>query len=54
MHEHKVRLRRACRVVGISNLVYRYVPDANRNETLILALQESAERYPAYGFSKLF
>lgn len=53
MHAHKVSLRRACRIVGISDSVYRYKPDSNRNETLIAALQESAERYPAYGFSKL-
>lgn len=53
MHAHKVSLRRACRIVGISDSVYRYKPDGDRNEPLIAALQESAERYPAYGFSKL-
>jgi putative transposase len=48
-----VSLRRACRVVGISDSVYRYAPNANGNEALISALQATSERYPAYGFSKL-
>lgn len=50
---HAVSLRRACRVVGISDSVYRYKPDSQRHDTLITALQGAVERYPAYGFSKL-
>ena len=46
--------RRACRVVGISDSVYRYRPDPNRDNAVIAKLQEATERYPAYGFSKLF
>jgi putative transposase len=46
--------RRACRVVGISDSVYRYQPDAHRDDEVITRLQEAVERYPAYGFSKLF
>ena len=46
--------RRACRVVGISDSVYRYQPDAHRDDEVIMTLQEAVERYPAYGFSKLF
>jgi len=52
--EHDVSLRRACRVVGISDSVYRYQPDPHRDDRVIDALQEAVERYPAYGFSKLF
>ncbi|WP_154219917.1 IS3 family transposase, partial [Legionella pneumophila] len=48
-----VSLRRACKVVGISDSVYRYKPDSQSDEGVIVALQESSERYPAYGFSKL-
>lgn len=50
---HEVSLRRACRVVGISDSVYRYKRNSQRNEELIHTLQKLAERYPAYGFSKL-
>ena len=50
----KVSLRRACRVVGISDALYRYQPDRARDEPVIAALQAAVERYPAYGFSKLF
>ena len=46
--------RRACRVVGISDSVYRYQADAHRDDEVIMTLQEAVERYPAYGFSKLF
>ncbi|WP_371826049.1 IS3 family transposase [Photobacterium sp. GJ3] len=52
--EHGVSLRMACRAVGISDSVYRYQPDTNRNDHVILKLQEAVEQYPAYGFSKLF
>ncbi|PIB12867.1 hypothetical protein B853_21136 [Vibrio rotiferianus CAIM 577 = LMG 21460] len=44
----------ACRAVGISDSVYRYRPDPHRDDEVIAKLQETAERYPAYGFGKLF
>lgn len=44
----------ACRAVGISDSTYRYKPDPHRDDDVITKLQEAAERYPAYGFSKLF
>ncbi|MCP0913331.1 MULTISPECIES: IS3 family transposase [Legionella] len=53
VNTHAVSLRRACRVVGISDSVYRYKPDKQRDDNVILALQVTSERYPAYGFSKL-
>ena len=46
--------RLACRAVGISRSVYRYQPDKQRDDPVIAALQVVVERYPAYGFSKLF
>ena len=46
--------RRACRVVGISDSVYRYQPDLNKDDVVIAKVQEAVDRYPAYGFSKLF
>lgn len=51
---HGASLRLACRVVGISDSVFRYKPDNRRNDKVIAKLQEAVERYPAYGFSKLF
>lgn len=51
---HGASLRRACRVVGISDSTYRYEPNTNRNDKVVAKLQEAVERYPAYGFSKLF
>lgn len=53
-HEHEVSLRRACRIVGISCSVYRYRPDAFRDDEVIAALQLVVERYPAHGFGKLY
>ena len=53
---HAVSLRRACRacrVLGLSDSVYRYRPDVHRDDALIATLQAVSERYPAYGFSKL-
>ena len=46
--------RQACRTLSLSRTVYFYQPDAHRDEPVILALTEAAERYPRYGFKKLF
>ena len=50
---HYVSQRRACRVVGISDSVYKYQPDTKKDEPVIEALQKAVERYPANGFSKI-
>ncbi|MGP3590244.1 IS3 family transposase [Vagococcus sp. WN89Y] len=47
-------VRQACRVLSLSRTVYHYRPDLQRDEPVIRALQQAAERYPRYGFSKLF
>ena len=46
--------RSACEVVGISRSVYHYQPNERRDEAVIEAIQSVVERYPAYGFSKVF
>lgn len=51
---HSASQRLACRVVGISRSAYRYQPESGRDDEVIAALQKAVERYPAYGFSKLF
>lgn len=47
-------IRQACRSLNLSRTVYRYRPDTTRDEPVIVALQAVAERYPRYGFAKLF
>ncbi len=47
-------IRQACRTLSLSRTVYFYQPDALRDEPVIHALTELAERYPRYGFKKLF
>ncbi|EIX9370734.1 IS3 family transposase [Klebsiella pneumoniae] len=47
-------LRQACRILSLSRTVFRYQPDTQRDEPVIMALTVAAERYPRYGFKKLF
>lgn len=51
--QHEISLRRACHIIGISDSVYRYQPNTQRDDVVIVALQNASEQYPAYGFSKL-
>lgn len=47
-------LRQVCRTLSLNRTVYFYQPDTRRDELMIHALTELAERYPRYGFKKLF
>ncbi|BFT83934.1 hypothetical protein GVv1_47260 (plasmid) [Enterobacter pseudoroggenkampii] len=47
-------IRQACRTLSLSRTVYFYQPDTRRDEPVIQVLTELAERYPRYGFKKLF
>lgn len=49
-----VSTRLACQTVGISRTVYNYKPDTTRDEPVISELTELAEKYPRYGFGKMF
>ncbi|EIW9269114.1 IS3 family transposase [Klebsiella pneumoniae] len=49
-----MNLRQACRTLSLSRTVYFYQPDTRRDEPVIHALTELAERYPRDGFKKLF
>ena len=51
--EHDSSLRRACRLVGISDSSYRYQPIVGKDDAVIAGIQAAVERYPAYGFGKL-
>jgi putative transposase len=46
--------RSACEVAGISRSVYHYRPNERKDNVVIEAIQSVVERYPAYGFSKVF
>lgn len=46
--------RTACRALSLSRSVYIYRPNTNKDQPVIGQLQELAEKYPRYGFSKLF
>ena len=47
-------IRQACRTLNLSRTVYHYSLDTTRDEPVITALCEVVERYPRYGFSKIF
>jgi putative transposase len=40
--------------LSLSRTIFRYQPDTQRDEPVIMALTVAAERYPRYGFKKLF
>ncbi|WP_265389981.1 IS3 family transposase [Klebsiella pneumoniae] len=52
--QFSMSIRQACRILSLSRTVYFYQPDTRRDEPVIQALSELAERYPRYGFKKLF
>ena len=52
--EYGASHRVACKAVGISRTAYAYKPNRQKDDVVIAALQAAVERYPAYGFGKLF
>ena len=52
--EHGLSIRKACTAISISRSVYHYQPDISKDDAVISAIQEIPERYPAYGFNKVF
>jgi len=53
-NEHQLSERRSCKALNIARSAYQYRPDPHRDDAVIEALQSMAERYPKYGFRKLF
>ncbi|MFT5702551.1 MAG: putative transposase [Desulforhopalus sp.] len=47
-------VRGNCRLLGLSRSVYQYQPDLNRDYEVIVTLSELVEKYPRYGFPKLY
>ncbi len=55
MHqEHWLSIRRACNAAGLSRSVYRYRAKPRDNGPVVERFVSLAERYPRYGFGKLF
>jgi putative transposase len=52
--QHQLSERRSCQALALSRSVYQYRRDESRDDEVIGALQAMAERYPRYGFRKLF
>jgi len=52
--EHNLSICRSCNAVRLSRSVYHYQPDLSRDDPVIEALLAAVERYPRYGFRKLF
>jgi len=46
--------RAACRNLDLSRSVYNYQPQPHKDDDVIEALQDLAERRPAYGFGLMF
>jgi len=51
---HGLSIRRSCQALNFSRSVYHYQPNVDRDEPVIQALLALVERYPRYGFRKLF
>ena len=52
--EHHLSIRAACRALTVSRSVYGYQPDTDKDQPVIKVLLELVDRYPRYGFGKLF
>lgn len=52
--QHQLSQRAACRALSLSRSVYVYRLDTTKDQPVIALLEELAEKYPRYGFSKLF
>lgn len=53
-HSFELSVRASCRLLGLSRTVYAYQSNRQRDDAVIIAVSELVERYPRYGFPKLF
>ena len=56
MHEHRLPVQQACRVVRLSRTAYYQppLPASRRDAAVIAALTDAVARYPRWGFWKLY
>lgn len=52
--QHGLSLRRACHAFGLSRSVYDYLPKCSDDGLVIETIVSLAEKFPRYGFGKLF
>jgi putative transposase len=52
--EHGLSIRKACSALNLSRSVYAYQPKPRDDGPIIEALTSLADRYPRYGFAKMF
>lgn len=52
--DHNLSIRTACKALSISRSVFHYQPDTRKDQPVIEALLALVDRYPRYGFGKLF
>lgn len=53
-NKHHLSIRSACDILHLSRTVYHYKPNLQKDDAVINTLLELAEKYPRYGFDKLF
>ena len=54
INTHQASLHRVCKLMNFSRSVYHYQPLLNDDELIKETLNELVEKYPRYGFKKLF
>ncbi|KTD45181.1 ISxcC1 transposase [Legionella quinlivanii] len=54
VNEYGLSLRQICAALSLSRTGYYYQPAVNKDEAVIKELMEVTERYPRYGFRKVF
>jgi putative transposase len=52
--EYELSIRLDCSAIRVSISVYYYEPDTRKDDAVIARVQAVTERYPAYGFRKVF
>lgn len=53
-HEHELSVRKACSFIRVGRSLYHYLLDGSIDDVVISAIQNVVERYPVYGFNKVF
>ena len=53
-HTFELNVRASCLLLGLSRTIYTYQLYIHKEEEVIITLSELVEKYPRYGFPKLF
>lgn len=52
--KYHLSIRLACKILHRSRTVNRYKPETKKDDAVIEVLLEPVDKYPRYGFDKLF